>query len=284
MQLLAHSLWFLALLIFLPIFGSVFLLLLKPLTGGRWLELCAPTLSLLARGWCIAVPVFAGLLLLYPEFAFWPEPEGSKLQELAAKRAAWLNWPGFLARSALVFLYLAWTAEVARRLLPGSLARGGLHLLGLALAIFLFAIDWVMVGDGEWFSSGFPFTFMLLGTASALFLAILRHAPAARPELRRQLSGLVQASIALVAYLAVMEFLIIWMGDLPAEAGYYVRRVATPMRWIPIYVALVGCAFPFISLLSAKRRMDATALRQAAALALSGVIAYLLWLTNPLHF
>lgn len=238
---------------------------------------------MLARGWWPCAVLFAGLLWLYPEFAFWPAPKTELLRELADKRAAWLNWPAFLARTAFVFVFLGWTAEVARRIEPTALARAGLHMLGLTLALFMFSVDWVMVGDGEWFSSAFPFIFMLLGVVAALNLALLPQANIGDPALRRDFSGLLQAALALTAYVAVMEFIIIWMGDLPYESVYYTSRANTPMRWVPVYVVVFGCALPFLSLFPASRRRDAKALRRASSLALSGVAAYLFWLTNPLY-
>src|ERR1051326_8781423 len=99
--------------------GSLGLLMTHHLTGGYWgysvrrfLESAVGNLSLLA---ILFVPVFFGLPQLYP----WKNPSVIAADEILRSRVSYLNTPGYIIRSAIVFaiwiviarFLLKWSAE-----------------------------------------------------------------------------------------------------------------------------------------------------------------------------
>src|ERR1043166_10010344 len=99
--------------------GSLGLLMTHHLTGGyggcsvrRFLESAVGNLSLLA---ILFVPVFFGLPQLYP----WKNPSVIAADEILRSRVSYLNTPGYIIRSAIVFaiwiviarFLLKWSAE-----------------------------------------------------------------------------------------------------------------------------------------------------------------------------
>lgn len=83
--------------------GSLGLLMIHHLTGGYWgygvrrfLEAAVGNLALLAL---LFIPIFFGLSELYP----WRHPDIVAAHDLLAKKLGYLNAPGFVARTAMVF-------------------------------------------------------------------------------------------------------------------------------------------------------------------------------------
>lgn len=282
MTTLLYLLWYLVVLALAVVIGAAYLLLLYPLTGGRWMEALRPGLRRICATAWLPILGLLGLLFVFPRLAYWPDPADAHLAELVAERAAFLNWPGFLARTAVYLLGLLAIWRLGRVGGQRGQAWAAPALIGLTLGTFFFVVDWVMVRSPEWFSTAFPFTYMLLGVAGALALNIATlRLPEVEPAARRQLASLLQASVLVTAYLAIAELVVIWMGDLPREARFYVTRSHGLGPWLLAYVVLAGVAFPFLSLLPRKQRIQPARLRRAALLAASGVATYLFWFFHP---
>lgn len=279
-MILVYLTWFAATLLIMPFLGSLYLRGTAALTGGRWYLGIEPSLDRIHRWAWVGLLAVAGTAFLYPTFAYWFAPAEGHLAELLEHRSLWFNPTGIAVRG---ILYLAVFGAVAIFLprLPESGRRfAGPGLIFLTLLLFAFAVDWLMVRDARWFSSAFPFLFILLCVLSALAGAILLTPLAALEEpVRRRLASLFQANAVLVAYIALMEFLIIWMGDLPREAQFYVERG----RWLPAGMTLVGVVLPFLGLLPHDARQRPRRLRLAAACTLVGVALYLFWFIDPLN-
>ncbi|MDP0501789.1 MAG: hypothetical protein Q7P63_16970 [Verrucomicrobiota bacterium JB022] len=284
MTLALHLFWYVALLALALVAGSAYLLLLYPLTGGRWMETLRPILRKHVSLWWVPALCFLGLIFFFEHLAYWVSPANDHLKELTHERAAFLNWPFFLVRNVVYLLVFAGLGLLLGR-------RGGERgqpwaapaLVGLTLTMFFFAVDWVMVRDADWFSTGFPFTFMLLSVLFGLSMALLRTRWSEVEEFsRRQLASLLQASTVVGAYLATAELIIIWMADLPRESQLYVERSHFPWVLLVVYMAVCGVAWPFISLLSREARVRPARINRAAFLAASGMAAYLLWFLHPL--
>ncbi|KAF0096266.1 MAG: hypothetical protein E1N59_233 [Puniceicoccaceae bacterium 5H] len=284
MTILVQFFWYFVLLSLSLVAGSVYLLLLYPLTGGSWMEYLRPALRRHVSLWWVPCLGFLVLLLLFQYIAYWPEPPTKHLEELAHQREAFLNWPFFIGRNVFYLVVFA-----VAGLFLGK--RGGERgqpwaapaIVGMTLTMFFIAVDWVMLRDAEWFSTGFPFTYILLSVLFALCSATLATKLGEAPEkARRQIGSLIQASTIVSAYLAIAELVIIWMGDLPVEAQLYVERSHLPWSLLIVYVAICGVAWPFISLLSRQPRVRPARIKRAALLAASGMAAYLLWFLYPI--
>ena len=258
--------------------GALGLLMLGHLIGGYWLdpvrselEAAALTLPLVAL---VGVPLAFALDGLYP----WAAP-GFSGEDLPAPRAAWLE-TGFVLARAAVYLAL-WCGLAFLLARPGE--HRGLSAAGLAVlapTATLAAIDWVMSRDPTWWSSLFGFAFASTQLLPALAGAILLDATRSnRPE-ARQLHSLERALITLallVLWTWFIQFLIIWMANLPEEAGWYLIRFEA-FGWLP---PLVVSALVLGVVLLIPPRVGGVLLVSACLLLLAQHAGHMVWLIRP---
>ncbi len=238
--------------------GAMANLWMHRLTGGHWGEALRPAGLLAARRLPLALllflPLAAGWSLLYPWAA---DPQGWA-HELAqpAFPMLWLQPGCFGARMAVYAALWWWLAR------PASLERKGRAAAALALYLLsgtLAAVDLLMSLVPGWFSTAFGLVVLAgqaLGGAALTTLwlalrtpqALARRTPSAVPP-ARDLGNLLLMWLLLWAYLAFMEFLIIWAENLPDEIAWYVPRLQT--GWVGVAVALVllQLALPLLALL-----------------------------------
>jgi hypothetical protein len=282
--------------------GSLAILMLQHVTGGTWgaairrvLESATRTLPLLL---VLFVPLLFGLTHLYE----WADAAHVADDPLLQHKSLYLNVPFFLGRAVFYFatwlvlmrLLNRWSVEqdtaatpaVERRL--EYLSRGGLLLYSLTMTFA--SIDWVMSLEPHWYSTIYGILFIGGQVLSAFaFVIPVMVLIADRPpfsevvsaDLFHDLGNLLLAFVMLWAYFAFSQFLIIWSGNLPEEAPWYVARLRGGWQWIGMAEILLHFALPFVVLLSRdlKRRG-----RLLAVVAL-GVIAMrfvdLFWLIQP---
>lgn len=239
--------------------GAMANLWMHRLTGGRWGEVLRPAGLLAARRMPLALllflPLAAGLSLLYP----WAADRQGWAHELArpAFAATWLQ-PGFFwARMAAYAALWWWLTQ------PASLSGKGRAAASLALYLLsgtLAAVDLLMSLVPGWFSTAFGLVVLAgqaLGGAAltTLWLALraprtLAAAPAPRqPPPARDLGNLLLMWLMVWAYLAFMEFLIIWAENLPHEIAWYVPRVQTGWAAAGLALVLLQLMLPLLALL-----------------------------------
>jgi hypothetical protein len=249
--------------------GSMANLMLHNLTGGRWGVAVRPAFvaatSLVPLAAVLAIPVLLAMRSLYPI-----APSG------------WFAPAFFIARSVC---YLAiWTVlsfTVARSTSQGLSAVG---LIVYAFTMSLAAVDWIGSLVPEWYSTAFGLVVGVGQMLGAMALAVayigLRSPPGSR-DLFNDLGNLLLMYVMTWAYLAFMQFLIVWVGNLPREISWYVPRLQT--GWFAIGVLLVVFHFfaPLAILLSraAKRSGFFLGSLAAALLAMHAVDVY--WLVAP---
>lgn len=198
--------------------GSIALLLIHALTGGRWGDALAPalrfgiaTLPLLAL---LIIPVLLNLPELYP----WARPGAH------VSNRFYLNVPFFAGRGVLYVV--VWFGLGALALRGRSLARiAPPGLILLAFTMTFAAIDLTMSLDPEFNSSIYG---MLAGTGVVLFALSLGVAVAGATLPRAALPDLGKLLLALVVlwtYLDFMQLLIVWQSDLVSEAPWYRVRM-----------------------------------------------------------
>lgn len=203
--------------------GSLALLMIGHLLSEHWLEpirdevegaaLTLPALLVLA------VPIAFSLDALYP----WARPAAL---DLPPGRAAYLSPGFFLARSAGYLV--TWTCLaiwLARTRKPRRASAIGFAIL--APTMMLAANDWVLSREPQWWSSLFGFAFaasqMLAALAGAILIALSKpgHGSASRMlSLERALLTLA----LLTLWTWFVQFLIVWLADLPPEASWYLAR------------------------------------------------------------
>jgi hypothetical protein len=250
--------------------GAMANLMLHNLTGGPWGVAVRPAFAAATRlvplAALLGIPVLLGMRSLFP-----------------IADGGWFS-PGFFVARALVYLLL-WTAlsfVVGRRTSQGLNAAG---LIVYAFSMSLAAVDWIGSLVPQWYSTGLGLvvaTGQMLGAmALAIAHAGLRAAPAASRGVFVDLGNLLLMYVMTWAYLAFMQFLIIWVGNLPREISWYVPRLQT--GWVALGVILVVFHFfaPLAILLSrtAKRSPAVLGSLAAALLALHAVDVY--WLVAP---
>ncbi|WP_343880517.1 hypothetical protein [Rhodanobacter caeni] len=277
--------------------GSMALLMVHVLTGGGWGWYLRPQLLAAMRPlpWLAVLwlPLLLGMRLLYP----WAVP--GAMADAALRRQAWYLDEGFfIVRMLVCFGVWLWLASALRRRLDRTddtdLSRfAALGLIVYLLTVTTAAVDWVMSLVPAWRSSVFGLivaTSQLLGAAAlGVGYAAFQHrrddTPAHPPaEPARLLGDVGKLLLTLVlawSYLAFMDYLTAWIGDLPAETVWYLPRLKTSWSALAAVLVVFHLAVPFAVLLSRQAKHHADWLLAVAALLLVMHYAYLLWLVVP---
>jgi hypothetical protein len=200
--------------------GSLGLLMILRLVPGDWRGELAPMLETQIRfapaAGLVCLPVLFVLAAIYP----WMHQ-----QQPTGFRAIYLSAPFFIGRSVLW-----WGLLVAlMSLLSGSRGhRPIVSAVGLILYATLgsmTAVDWLMSLDPAFTSSGFSLYVICIQMLLALSLCIAAgvgfSAPLAHPA---ALGGVLLTALMLWGYLAFMQYVIVWSGDLPKGAAWYLHR------------------------------------------------------------
>jgi hypothetical protein len=271
-------------------------LMVHGLTGGRWGEAVRQPLLTMAATLPLAL-VFLLPLLTRPDLVFpWAGADAATLPETVREKLAYLNVPFFLARfagCAAIWLVLAWVAL-------GSSAEGGGHggnarkyALGLivhALAVSVFAIDWMLSLEPEFTSTIYALCEAGAEVVGAFALAILvlagRRAVEVLPggdedvALSEDLANMQFGFVLTWIYLVFMQWLVVWGGDLPDEIHWYIVRADNGWQYLLwLLVALQVAAFA--GLLSRDLKRSHAGLVWLAAITLAGHVADVLWRIRP---
>jgi hypothetical protein len=265
--------------------GALMLLLAHDLTGGAWGEAVrrplAALTALMPPAALAILPVLFGMRRLYP----WAQPGWSG----PGGQGFYLDPGFFIARAVVYFAIwvgLAWLvlrAEPDRPPNPaGTPAWSAPGLIALAVTATFSAFDWTMSLDPRFPSSIYGLFVTASDLVGALALATLAVA-FGLPErrLRGDLASLLFAGILLWAYLALMQFVIVWEEDLPDETGWYLHRLAQGWTVVDIGLALLAVALPGAILLLWPLKSRPSWLAAACALLLAGYVLTQWWLAVP---
>jgi hypothetical protein len=252
-----------------PVLGAVALTLIGELTGGRWVARTRPVAAASPGLMLLFLPLGLGLAWIYP----W-----TTSANLPGHAGLYLTDGFFLARNVValgVWGALGWV--LAHR--QASRVVLGLGLLAHAILSIIVGFDWVLSLRPGWVSSDFPMNLIAQQVAAGAALTLLTSSQAPDPE-RRDLAALVAAGVLGVAYLAFMDYLIVWYGNLPDRVGWYLARRGGASPWL-VSVALIVGALAAPLVLVAPRLTARFKTGTAAALALVGLFAYQLYLLAP---
>jgi hypothetical protein len=249
--------------------GSLALLMVQHLTGGRWalvirriLEAGTRTLPLMAVA---ALPILVGMKSLYS----WSRP-GQTDPAIVAKQF-YLN-PGFFT-ARMVFYFAVWfTLAYFLNKWSREEDAGGAGLAlwmrlegfsGIGLVIYGFtvtfaSVDWVMSLEPQWYSTIYGMIFMVEQALTALAFAIAiliwlsdrkPLSQVVRPAQFQDLGSFVLTFVMLWAYLEFSQFLIIWGGNLSDEIPWYIRRMEGVWGNVGLLLVILSFFFPFFLLL-----------------------------------
>lgn len=270
--------------------GSLALAFVHPLTGGAWgwyirpqVLAAARTLPLMAL---LVIPVLLGMHVLYA----WTHADALARDELLRRQAWWLAPSFFVIRTIvyfaswllLLFLFsrgVRRNARLARIAAPGAIV--------YALTTLMAAFDWISSLTPHWRSDTFG---MLVATGWMLGAAALAVSSAAcssdrgdahPPQLLHDLGTLLLMFVLAWSYLAFMQYLTIWVADLPAENAWYIPRTLTTWRWLAWFLIAFAFAIPFAALLSRRTKRSRMALGAVAGMLLAANLADAFWLVVP---
>lgn len=259
--------------------GSLVLILIHRVTGGRWGEALAPALRPAAALVPLAALAFLGVALglaaLYP----WAADPGTVKPGVAQ---LYLDPALFDLRAAVTLV--GWSALALLCLAGrcGSLAAAlGLSFYGLTIS--LVAVDWILSAEPHFTSSAFPASLALHQILAALAWAAVASPPGLDEERASDLAGLILATLLGVLYMGLMSYIVAWYGDLPEKSVWYLKRGTGP--WLAVLLAALaaGGLLPFAALLFARIRQSAAALRVVGLLVLVGVALHLAWYVLPVY-
>jgi hypothetical protein len=263
-----------------PALGSLIFALIYRITGGQWGESLFPYLRggirLLPWIW----PLIALLILVPASHPALPPPDPS----IPANPPATM----LLLRAAIyegIFLGLR---RVALRTSGRSLAAPG--LLVLVFTLHFLAADWFFTLEPGWYSSGFPLVWMSIQATAGLSWAILLAAgrgvnPAEAGSAGRPLGldwgNLLLTTVIFSSYVAFMEFLIIWSGNLPREIIWFLHRDSGGWRAVIIGLALLHLFFPLGCMLLRPLKASRAGVPRIAALLCVAEIFWAAWFILP---
>ena len=278
--------------------GSLALLLLQYLTGGRWgaaltrlLEAGALTLPALS---ILFLPVLFGMPYLFP----WVHPEGVELRHLVEQKAAYLNVPFYVARFLIYFAVTAGMAAWYRRL---SLRRQPSDIVtlekwsGPALIIFVLltnfaTIDWVMSLKPEWYSSMLSVEFGAEEAVATLAWSVLTlrlldlaglMESAVDEKITHDLGNLLLAFTCFWTYVTFAEYLIIWTGNLPHEVSWFADRSSPVWKAVAVVLVLLHFVIPLFCLILTAVSKNLGRLAKVAGVLLAAHDVQVIWWVGP---
>lgn len=257
--------------------GSLVLLMIHRLVGGRWGEALSPVLrpaALFTPAVLLAfLPIAVAMPAVYPWLGAGAEPTSSF--------TAWyLSEPGFLVRAAVALV--GWSVlGIVFGLGRGATLVAALGLAFYGLTISLIAVDWYLSVTPGYVSTAFAAMIAIQQILSALVVAALIGPASLDRGTRGDLAGLMIATVLGVAYLELMIFIIAWYGDQPDTARWYLDRVAGGWFWVLLVTAVIGALLPFGFLLAEGVRRSRSGLRLVGAFLALGITLHLAWLIVP---
>lgn len=279
--------WFTACLFWLSLsLGSLAILMIHGVTGGAWgefaggaLRAATATLPLMAL---LFIPLGFGLESLFP----W-------VREPLPDKAAYLNVPFFTVRTLTYFLIWvtlaaalkAWDIRLAGRRM---IKKSAIGLMLYVLTVTLFAVDWIMSLEPHWYSTAIGLITAASQVVGGFALVVLIMGLSYRKSWSKKnidqledLGNLLLAGVMFWAYVAFMEYLIIWEGDLSLEITWYLHRSEHGWQGVGVLLVLLYFVVPFLILPSRHAKRAPKVLALVAALALCGSLVNVWWLTRP---
>jgi hypothetical protein len=281
--------------------GSLGLLLIQYLTGGRWgltvtrlLEAGMMTLPLCAA---FFLPILFGMTYLFP----WLHPAGGELQHLVHAKRAYLNVPFFVVRYLITFALLSGLAFAYRRL---SLRRdtredgafetmrqwAGPGLIVFVLLMNFATIDWIMSLNPEWYSSMLVVEFCAEHAVAAMAWSILVLRLLADFEPMRRalntkvvhdLGNLLLGFTCFWTYVTFAEYLITWTGNLPHDVSWFSARSSGGWKIFAVVLVLVHFFIPLFLLILTAISKNLARLARVAGLMIFAHFLQVVWWVEP---
>jgi hypothetical protein len=192
----------------------------------------------------------------------------------------------------------AMTAEYNEDLAVAAAARKKQKAVG-AVGLFVFAIfltfmatDWIMSLDMTFSSSMFPvivFDNSAVAAYAVGLLVLLYLKRKGEPRFQHlfpateqvHLGSLLLAFTLAWTYFNFSQYMLIWIGNLPEEIPYYLRRTRGGWGWYAGLAVLFHFPIPFLLLLFRKVKSNPVALRNIAIMLLLVIACDVMWWIAP---
>jgi len=287
-------------------FGSLGFLMLQYLTGGAWgvigrrvLEAATRTLPMIV---ILFIPIAVGVYTrsVYTWTHLLPT------EHVMEQRGIFMTPLAWILRSAIYFALFgvmagflnkwsseqdrAGSAEDSAKLLIRSSRFSGPGVIFWSLVVSFAAVDWVMELDPHFSSTIYGMLFIAgWGLSAICFTTVILAALSEIAPMNRVLGKrhfhdygkLMLTFVMLWAYLNFAQYLIIWSGNLPEEAGWFVIREAGVWGWIGVILILLHFAFPFLVLLKQDFKRKPQRLAVLAVFVLVMRVFDMLYLIGP---
>jgi hypothetical protein len=265
--------------------GSLGMLMMHRLTGGGWI---APIRAYL-RAALVPLPLLLILFIpvLIAAFHLFPWSRGMPADGPMAFKADYLaGWP-FIVRSLIALGAWCVLAQLQRHRIGSSAGFSAVGLIVYAVTLSWSTVDWIGSLEPHWSSSILGLVVLTeQGLAAFAFVTLCATrlpSPARRPGAHEcgDLAGLLLTFVMSWAYLAFMQFLIVWAEDLPRETNWYVPRMLRSWRYLSLIVVLAQFAVPFTLLLFRRIKRHPAGLGATALLLVVAHGLYVFWLIVP---
>lgn len=276
--------------------GFFALMLLHNTVRGRWsvaliriLEAGGGYISLIVM-FALFLPIVANLKTMYK----WADPAQVSADKILQFKAPYLNPTFFMIRFAgylVLWAGLAWFLRNSAmrqekskdfKLESGRSSWAAPGIVMLFLTSTLALTDWVMSLEPHWYSTMFATWSIVSMTLGGLALATyifcvnadkMPFKTVMRPDLTRDMGNMLFTLTMLWGYTSLSQFLIIWNGNLPETASYYMARSSSvhPMtaNFTWGYVGMIGIIgqffIPFFGLITPRTKKTAMNLARMAA-------------------
>ena len=260
--------------------GALAVLMLVALIPGSWRELYVYPLSLgttlMPLAAIAVIPLLLGIELIYP----WASPPMSDVYP--GFKGAWLSTGFFVVRAIIYMVVLslfAWGMLSASSRRRPAVASIGVILY--ALIGSLIGIDFGETSEPSFHSSIYGLLALTNQWLAGISFAILVGLWSEHGKVPRAAAGVLVTAILMWGYMHAMQYIVIWAGDIPREARWYLERGEHgwgALAWI-LY-GLQGLV-SFAALLSPTVRGSRNAMIGLAALTLLMRLVENAWLVLP---
>ncbi len=281
---------------------------------AKWLIVLRRTMETMGASVIVFIPLMLPLLFGMKDIFPWVDPtnwvfpgtEGVKFTEVELHhlhhKHPYLNQTFFYIRQGIYFVVWAfvalrlrgWSAEQdtsgaleltvkQRRFSPGALPF-------LALTITFAGFDWLMTLTPLWqstifgvyyFAGSFQAAFCILTIATVNAQGKNEYGSLVTTAHYHNLGKLMLAFTAFWAYIAFSQFLLIWIANIPEEAGWFKLRIEGAWKPLSTALFLMGFALPFFTLLSRNLKLKPRLLAVVAVYLLVMHAVDMYWLIWP---
>jgi hypothetical protein len=260
--------------------GALAVLMLVALIPGTWRQLYARPLvlgtTLMPLVAIAMVPLLLGVEIIYPWTA------SGATAGYAAFKATWLSTGFFVARTIAYLIILSligWALLAAKPRLRGPIAAAG--VIAYALIGSLIGIDFAESTQPQFHSSIYGLLALTNQWLAGISFAILLGLWSSEGKAPLAAGGVLVTALLMWGYMHAMQYIVIWAGDIPAEARWYIERGQD--GWGALAWLLYGLQglVTFAALLSPRVRGSRKAMMALAGLTIVMRLIEQAWLVLP---